>query len=314
MIKDGEKFACETCIRGHRVAQCQHTDRPLQQVSGKGRPVSQCGHCRTLRQSHSVHTRCNSPLTKFTHVQSRAVAATAKLASVPTRKKQPGSSSKSTESLPTPLGTIPSPVSTTPSQGATSDPLPSCCSTQPHVALNSTTDSSISANSIGGLDDWSPDTFLDSLGATSDGSLMSHSPGWMSNLTPLPDMNLDQSSVENIIPMLDYSLQGIDSTSLADDINKLPDLNLYGNMDTANFDWNPSQLMTANDSNQARLPTILDPNESSGSTEHDVIWPTTAGVTPADESTESVTKPMGFDIDSSVFSPEEFLLFYGEPH
>ncbi|RSL48834.1 hypothetical protein CEP53_009392 [Fusarium sp. AF-6] len=58
MITNGEKYACESCIRGHRVAQCQHTDRPLQRVGKKGRPVSQCNHCRSLRTSRSVHTRC----------------------------------------------------------------------------------------------------------------------------------------------------------------------------------------------------------------------------------------------------------------
>ncbi|KAF4981540.1 hypothetical protein FZEAL_2674 [Fusarium zealandicum] len=58
MIINGEKFACEICIRGHRVAQCQHNDRPLQQVSKKGRPVSQCSHCRSLRKSRSLHTNC----------------------------------------------------------------------------------------------------------------------------------------------------------------------------------------------------------------------------------------------------------------
>ncbi|KAH7176972.1 copper fist DNA binding domain-containing protein, partial [Dactylonectria macrodidyma] len=58
MIINGEKLACESCIRGHRVAQCQHADRPLQQVGSKGRPVSQCNHCRSLRKSRSVHTRC----------------------------------------------------------------------------------------------------------------------------------------------------------------------------------------------------------------------------------------------------------------
>ncbi|RSL75267.1 hypothetical protein CEP51_011026 [Fusarium floridanum] len=26
MITNGEKYACESCIRGHRVAQCQHTE------------------------------------------------------------------------------------------------------------------------------------------------------------------------------------------------------------------------------------------------------------------------------------------------
>ncbi|KAF5654485.1 transcription activator CUP2, partial [Fusarium circinatum] len=58
MTSNVEKLACETCIRGHRVAKCQHTDRPLLRVSRKGRPVSQCNHCRTLRNSRSVHTEC----------------------------------------------------------------------------------------------------------------------------------------------------------------------------------------------------------------------------------------------------------------
>ncbi|CAI6093046.1 unnamed protein product [Clonostachys chloroleuca] len=58
MIINGEKFACDICIRGHRVAQCKHTDRPLRQISSKGRPVSQCDHCRDLRKTSSVHTRC----------------------------------------------------------------------------------------------------------------------------------------------------------------------------------------------------------------------------------------------------------------
>ncbi|KAB5513028.1 copper fist DNA binding domain-containing protein [Coniochaeta sp. 2T2.1] len=60
MLIDGIRFACNTCIRGHRAAQCQHNDRPLHLVRGKGRPVSQCGHCRSLRQTRSVHTmsRC----------------------------------------------------------------------------------------------------------------------------------------------------------------------------------------------------------------------------------------------------------------
>ncbi|MBE3049933.1 hypothetical protein IMZ48_47030 [Candidatus Bathyarchaeota archaeon] len=25
MIVDGEKFACEACVRGHRVSNCQHS-------------------------------------------------------------------------------------------------------------------------------------------------------------------------------------------------------------------------------------------------------------------------------------------------
>lgn len=46
-------------MRGHRVSNCQHSDRPLQHINKKGRPVSQCTHCRTLRKSRSAHVRCD---------------------------------------------------------------------------------------------------------------------------------------------------------------------------------------------------------------------------------------------------------------
>ncbi|KAL6405305.1 copper fist DNA binding domain-containing protein [Ilyonectria robusta] len=58
MIVSGSTFACEACVRGHRVSQCQHVDRPLQQIKKKGRPISQCQHCRSIRRSRSVHTKC----------------------------------------------------------------------------------------------------------------------------------------------------------------------------------------------------------------------------------------------------------------
>ncbi|KAH8601362.1 hypothetical protein B0O99DRAFT_501571 [Bisporella sp. PMI_857] len=58
MLIKGEKYACEACVRGHRVTNCQHSDRPLQHINKKGRPVSQCQHCRTLRKSRSAHVRC----------------------------------------------------------------------------------------------------------------------------------------------------------------------------------------------------------------------------------------------------------------
>jgi hypothetical protein len=34
-------------------------DRPLQHINKKGRPVSQCQHCRSLRKSRSAHTKCD---------------------------------------------------------------------------------------------------------------------------------------------------------------------------------------------------------------------------------------------------------------
>ncbi|KAG9247191.1 hypothetical protein BJ878DRAFT_415389 [Calycina marina] len=58
MLIKGEKYACEACVRGHRVSNCQHSDRQLQHINKKGRPVSQCSHCRTLRKSRSAHVRC----------------------------------------------------------------------------------------------------------------------------------------------------------------------------------------------------------------------------------------------------------------
>jgi hypothetical protein len=35
------------------------TDRPLQHINKKGRPVSQCQHCRSMRKSRSAHTKCD---------------------------------------------------------------------------------------------------------------------------------------------------------------------------------------------------------------------------------------------------------------
>lgn len=79
MLINGEKFACEACVRGHRVSSCHHqgkcscdprgwrkwsgviltcADRPLVHVNKKGRPVSQCQHCRGLRKARSQHVKC----------------------------------------------------------------------------------------------------------------------------------------------------------------------------------------------------------------------------------------------------------------
>ena len=35
-----------------------HADRPLTHINKKGRPVSQCAHCRGLRKSRTTHTKC----------------------------------------------------------------------------------------------------------------------------------------------------------------------------------------------------------------------------------------------------------------
>ncbi|OAX35269.1 copper-fist-domain-containing protein [Rhizopogon vinicolor AM-OR11-026] len=53
-----KKFACESCIKGHRSSSCHHSERPLFEVKKKGRPVSQCPRCRELRHSKRVHSKC----------------------------------------------------------------------------------------------------------------------------------------------------------------------------------------------------------------------------------------------------------------
>ncbi|KAF8213738.1 hypothetical protein K438DRAFT_1804564 [Mycena galopus ATCC 62051] len=58
---NNKKFACESCIKGHRSSSCHHTDRPLFEIKKKGRPVSQCEKCRQLRQARRFHSKCNCP-------------------------------------------------------------------------------------------------------------------------------------------------------------------------------------------------------------------------------------------------------------
>ncbi|KAI0043875.1 copper-fist-domain-containing protein, partial [Auriscalpium vulgare] len=55
---NSQKFACESCIKGHRSSSCSHTDRPLYEIKKKGRPVSQCERCRKLRTTKRVHSKC----------------------------------------------------------------------------------------------------------------------------------------------------------------------------------------------------------------------------------------------------------------
>ncbi|KAI7656840.1 hypothetical protein KC319_g9647, partial [Hortaea werneckii] len=55
---DGTKWACQSCLKGHRVSGCNHTDRELTLVPKKGRPVTQCQHCRQERKKRSAHVSC----------------------------------------------------------------------------------------------------------------------------------------------------------------------------------------------------------------------------------------------------------------
>ena len=58
VLINGVKYACDRCIRGHRVTTCTHTDQPLTMIKPKGRPASQCHHCRENRKQKSVHVSC----------------------------------------------------------------------------------------------------------------------------------------------------------------------------------------------------------------------------------------------------------------
>ncbi|GAA5994372.1 copper fist DNA-binding domain-containing protein [Rhodotorula paludigena] len=59
VLIDGVKYACASCIKGHRSSKCTHTTRPLTEIRSKGRPTSQCSHCRELRKTRSVHGKCD---------------------------------------------------------------------------------------------------------------------------------------------------------------------------------------------------------------------------------------------------------------
>ena len=52
------RFFSETCIKGHRSSSCKHFDRPLFEIKKKGRPVTQCEHCRELRKTKQIHVKC----------------------------------------------------------------------------------------------------------------------------------------------------------------------------------------------------------------------------------------------------------------
>jgi len=56
---NGQKFACESCIKGHRSSGCHHTERVLFKIEKKGRPSTQCDKCRQLRKTQNYHGRCN---------------------------------------------------------------------------------------------------------------------------------------------------------------------------------------------------------------------------------------------------------------
>ncbi|KAG5368473.1 Copper resistance protein [Yarrowia sp. C11] len=58
VVIEGIKYACERCIRGHRVSSCTHTQQPLIRIKPKGRPATQCLHCRDARKNKALHVKC----------------------------------------------------------------------------------------------------------------------------------------------------------------------------------------------------------------------------------------------------------------
>ncbi|CEL06081.1 hypothetical protein ASPCAL07191 [Aspergillus calidoustus] len=60
----GNKWSCESCLRGHRSAKCKHFDRVMVKVPKSGRPLKQCPHGRLqdcgCRKTCAIMTRLSS--------------------------------------------------------------------------------------------------------------------------------------------------------------------------------------------------------------------------------------------------------------
>lgn len=84
------KYACASCIRGHRTSSCSHKDGskgPLYPIRSKGRPPTQCEVCRQKRKESGRHVRCDC---------------SGKKTSAPTVQTTPTASLSSKRSSPTP--------------------------------------------------------------------------------------------------------------------------------------------------------------------------------------------------------------------
>lgn len=108
VLLNGVKYACERCIRGHRASSCTHTDKPLTMIKRKGRPASQCPHCREQRKLKNIHSSCScgkmgkSPgqhlASCFCHKNSHCTCPSKeKKASTAAKKEKKGSESSLTE-------------------------------------------------------------------------------------------------------------------------------------------------------------------------------------------------------------------------
>ncbi|KAI9826585.1 MAG: hypothetical protein M1832_006181 [Thelocarpon impressellum] len=59
MLIGGEKWACDACVRGHRVSNCQHSGGSIRDPLVWLAAVADCHHCRGLRKSRSAHVKCD---------------------------------------------------------------------------------------------------------------------------------------------------------------------------------------------------------------------------------------------------------------
>ncbi|KAG2196145.1 hypothetical protein INT47_006491, partial [Mucor saturninus] len=74
MLINGIKFACNTCVKGHRSSSCNHIERPLFEIRKKGRPVTQCAFCRDLRKTRQIHIKCTcTDKTKSKYSQTKTI-------------------------------------------------------------------------------------------------------------------------------------------------------------------------------------------------------------------------------------------------
>lgn len=55
ILFNDKRFACESCIKGHRSTKCAHLRKNLTEIKTKGRPNTQCPTCREKRQQKRGH-------------------------------------------------------------------------------------------------------------------------------------------------------------------------------------------------------------------------------------------------------------------
>ncbi|XDT20830.1 Copper-fist DNA-binding domain profile [Nakaseomyces glabratus] len=55
VVINGVKYACDSCIKSHKAAQCEHNDRPLKILKPRGRPPTTCDHCKDMRKTKNVN-------------------------------------------------------------------------------------------------------------------------------------------------------------------------------------------------------------------------------------------------------------------